>query len=140
MSIISRTRPPVKPTRIKPRPAAPFGFGILRSLPSDHLQVPLSDLEWAAMAFNLDTDSFDVADEFAAAEASAFDALESGLIPNDVAEHISATSLVGHDDRNEVDAVEVYREAVSRIGGRPISTATARLEMGMLWIREANRR
>jgi hypothetical protein len=115
-----------------------FGRGVLQSSPSDRLPVPLSDLEWAAMAFSLESSDFDVEPDWdeMATEAAALDSLESGLIPNDVAEHISRTSLVGHDDRGSAcDPVEVYRSTVERMGGRTISRKQAETELGLEWLR-----
>jgi hypothetical protein len=113
--------------------------------------------EWAALADELaarDDDDIALADELAAGvlddddgpldesraiESAAMDLIEASLIPNDVAEAISRTSLVGPDD-SAVDAVEVYRSTVSRLSGRGISTEQARLELGLAWLRESVRR
>jgi hypothetical protein len=58
MSIFTRTRPPVKPTRKAPRSARPFGEGILgrpaRFVPSD------ADLAWAAQNLNEGATDYDV--------------------------------------------------------------------------------
>src|SRR5438105_554296 len=58
MSIFTRTHPPVKPTHKTPRPARPFGEGILRRparfVPSD------ADLAWAAYELNKDATDFEV--------------------------------------------------------------------------------
>jgi hypothetical protein len=57
MSIITRTRPPVKPTRKFPRPDRPFGEGIF----TRRMPYTAADLAWAAVELNKDATDFDVA-------------------------------------------------------------------------------
>jgi hypothetical protein len=100
MSIISRTRPPVKPTRIKPRPAAPFGIGILAARPVDALPCcTVSDMEWWARQSNQDATDYDVLADAMALESAAQDAYERGfpgVLPLDLADAISRTGLNGY--------------------------------------------
>jgi hypothetical protein len=133
MNIISRTRPQVKPTRVTPRSSAPFGFGLLRSIPSDRLPVPLSDLEWAEVVLNLDADDFDVIDEFAAAEAAAADALEAGLIPPDLGDYLARTSLVGLAD----EMTDAYADESERISGDRPSRDQAAAAVSLNWFRHS---
>jgi hypothetical protein len=59
MSIFTRTRPSVKPTRHTPRPARPFGEEIY---PDRERRMPYSaaDLEWAARELNENATDYEV--------------------------------------------------------------------------------
>jgi hypothetical protein len=54
MSIISRPRPPVKPTRRAIPSARPFGEGILLDRGERRMPFTQADLDWAAQTFNGD--------------------------------------------------------------------------------------
>ena len=60
MSIISRTRPPVKPTRKAPCSARPFGEGIFPSHEPRRMPYTAADLAWAAVALNENATDYDV--------------------------------------------------------------------------------
>src|SRR5262245_3763229 len=94
MRMITRPRPGVKPTRHTAKPPRPFGEGILPSRPVDALPCTLEDLRWAAEAFGELTPDYDVL----ALESAAVGSLELGLIPGDLAETLSRTSIVGLAD------------------------------------------
>jgi hypothetical protein len=58
-----------------------------------------ADAAWAAEEFGADADDYTVLDvEREAAESAAADCLGRGLIPNDTAERLARTSLVGHNE------------------------------------------
>jgi hypothetical protein len=75
VTIIALTRPAVKQTRNTARPAAPFGLGILRSLPTTRFDHTAADERWLAddNARRLDR-HFDAM----AAESAALASLTSG--------------------------------------------------------------
>lgn len=73
----SRALPPAQKTRHTPRPAAPFGAGLLRSLPAYRAPYTASDAAWwAEQQATLEDCRFDRL----AAEAEAQDRLESGTL------------------------------------------------------------
>jgi hypothetical protein len=99
-----------------------------------------TDARWAAESFGSDFDDDDRnPDDFAdfgdamALESHAQDCLERGLICQDVAEMISKTSLVGHDDAGDVDAAECYRRTAERLSGRAMSREAAEQALSLAW-------
>jgi hypothetical protein len=60
MSSITRTRPPVKPTRHPPRLARLFGEGIFPSHEPRRMPYTAADQAWAAQHFNEDATDYDV--------------------------------------------------------------------------------
>jgi hypothetical protein len=86
-----------KPQRVSPRPPARFGAGLLPSCPVYEAPASLSDLEWAEMILNIESDwDLDTIIDQQHAESRAIDALCAGMIPDDLATAIERTSLVGH--------------------------------------------
>lgn len=90
MSILTRTRPQVKPTPTEStrvlfdatrRTVSPhFGLGILPSCPTFRAPAPFEDMQWAAEYFGRTTVDYDVVElEARAAESAALDRLEMGL-------------------------------------------------------------
>jgi hypothetical protein len=91
-----------------------------------------ADLSWAIEAFNLDTDATDYDDdEWAAAEAAAIDAHESGLLSPDLGESLSRGSLVGLRD----EMAGIYADEAERISGRRPSRESAEHAMALAWFR-----
>lgn len=71
-----------------------------------------------------------------AAEAAAADAVESGMLPPDIARKIASASLIGladTDDREPVDAVAVYQYTAEKMTGHRMTRKAASQALACAW-------